>query len=86
MEFIALVRYLGLEEKVITKGVNEGRKFWIVKLLVGSDMYEVLVFDNRNGIIEKLLQVKSFDERQMKLKVTQSRKGTNLDLLDIIAK
>ena len=86
MEFIALVRYLGLEEKVITKGVNEGRKFWIVKLLVGSDMYEVLVFDNRNGIIEKLLQVKSFDERQMKFKVTQSRKGTNLDLLDIIAK
>ena len=86
MEFIALVRYLGLEEKIITKGVNEGRKFWIVKLLVGSDMYEVLVFDNRNGIIEKLLQVKSFDERQMKFKVTQSRKGTNLDLLDIIAK
>ena len=86
MEFIALVRYLGLEEKIIGKGVNEGKKFWIVKLLVGSDMYEVLVFDNRNGIIEKLLQIKSFDERQMKFKVTQSRKGTNLDLLDIIAK
>lgn len=86
MEFIVLVRYLGLEEKIISKGVNEGKKFWIVKLLVGSDMYEVLVFDNRNGIIEKLLQIKSFDEKQMKFKVTQSRKGTNLDLLDIIAK
>ena len=54
-----------------------------------TSILHVVIYDNGYYMSfmenEKIIPLYTA-ERQMKFKVTQSRKGTNLDLLDIIAK